>query len=114
MRTKLFEHQGAAGAGTASATFYWPIDTHLYPNFSVAFNKTAGAGQATAVSASFTQYPVLSRGVACATWTKITSGAISTFNVNVQDAVSCFRFTVHTSGAGTFAFAANQAGSEYR
>lgn len=110
MRTKTFEITTTAGG---SSVFYWPVDTHLYPNFSIGFSQTGGLGQVLSASASFTQFPVLARGTASAGWTQVTTATVG-FNVNIQDALTCFRLTTTVSGAGTFGFACNQAGSEYR
>lgn len=108
MRPKSFEF---TLSGTDATSVYWPIDTHLAPSFGIGFAQSAGAGTAKTCSASYTQFPILSRGITSASWVQITAVAEAvSFNIQSVDTLTCFRLAVKASGAGTFGFLCNQSG----
>jgi len=111
MRPKVFEFSLTNGQST---TVYWPIDTHSTPDFGISFQQSGGAGSITGASAAYTMFPVLSRGVASASWTPVTSAAaaVAAFALQHSGGLSCWRFAATCSGNGTFSWIGVQAGPD--
>ena len=100
--------------GTGSTSVYFPVDTQLSsPQYQVQFVQTGGTGSITTLSASYTAWPVLARGVTSATWVQVTAAA-TPFSVIVNDALSCFRYAATVSGTVVLEFITLAAGSEWR
>lgn len=107
MKPKLWSFSLAA-----ATTVFWPTDTYISTQeYSFHIVQTGGTGNlTTATSASFTTYPVLSRGTTSAIFTQVTAGA--GFLAVHEDPATCFRFAVAVSGAVNVDIIAVQSGPE--
>lgn len=110
MRPKYWRFSQTNGQTT---TIYWPTDTYISTQeYAFNFRKTAGSGSyASGCSASYTIDRVLADGVVSAHWVQVREFASGTA-FNYAGPVSCWRFTVTSSGATTDEIMALQPGPE--
>lgn len=100
-------------ANAEATTIYWPTDTWVSTQeYAFNFRVVSGAGSfATGCSASSTIDRILSTGVVSAHWTERIAFSAGTA-ATLTGPVSCWRFTVRSSGATTMELMALQAGPE--
>jgi hypothetical protein len=111
MRTKQFSTSLVSGETTS---IYWPVDTHLVPDFGIGFAQASGAGSISGASVAYTLAPVLAKGTTSAGWASLTSAAaaVTGFSLlQVDTPATCFRFACRVSGSAVLEWAATQYGS---